>query len=162
MKSFWPQAETRSWKSLSAQAWKFCWDRTLYATEIYLINPFKYDIWYHKILCVDLRFLRIITIFALLFNITINILCLHHFIFWRVTNILMYWYNSVDSLCPSDTIWVNRTCSTLIQVNACCLRVSNHYMNQNWLTSSEVVHLRAISPEIIKKSILGKCLKIAH
>ena len=40
-------------------------------------------------------------------------------------------------LWPSDGIWWHRSGSTLAQVMACCLRATNHYLNQCWLTISE-------------------------
>ena len=45
---------------------------------------------------------------------------------------------SINSLVPGDTIWRNRTMSTLVQVMACCLRPPSHYLNQCWLITSKV------------------------
>ena len=45
----------------------------------------------------------------------------------------------VNSLWPSDTIWRQRSRSTLVQVMACCLKAPSHYLNQCWLIISEVL-----------------------
>ena len=42
----------------------------------------------------------------------------------------------VNSLWPSDTIWRQRSGSTLAQVMACCLTAQGHYLNQYWLIVS--------------------------
>ena len=39
---------------------------------------------------------------------------------------------------PSDTIWRQRSGSTLAQVMACCLTAPSHYLNQCWRIISEV------------------------
>ena len=39
----------------------------------------------------------------------------------------------LNSLWPSDTIWQQRSGSTLAQIMACCLTASGHYLNQCWL-----------------------------
>ena len=44
----------------------------------------------------------------------------------------------VNSLWPSDTIWRQRSWSTLAQVTACCLTTPRHYLNQCWLVISKV------------------------
>ena len=44
----------------------------------------------------------------------------------------------VNSLWPSDTIWRQRSGSTLAQVMACCLMAPSHYLNQCWLIISKV------------------------
>ena len=44
----------------------------------------------------------------------------------------------INSLWPSDAIWRQRSGSTLVQVMACCLTAPSHYLNQCWLTISEV------------------------
>ena len=44
----------------------------------------------------------------------------------------------LNSLWPSDTIWWQRSGSTLAQVIACCLTAPSHYLNQCWLIISEV------------------------
>ena len=44
----------------------------------------------------------------------------------------------LNSLWPSDTIWRQRSGSTLAQVMACCWTAPSHYLNQCWLTISEV------------------------
>ena len=43
-----------------------------------------------------------------------------------------------DSLWPSDAIWCWGSWSTLVQVMACCLMASSHYLNQCWLIICEV------------------------
>ena len=45
---------------------------------------------------------------------------------------------TINSLCPSDTIWRQRSGSTLAQVMPCCLTAPSHYLNQCWLIISEV------------------------
>ena len=47
-------------------------------------------------------------------------------------------YRSINSLWSSDTIWRQRSGSTLAQVMACCLTAPSHYLNQCWLIISEV------------------------
>ena len=44
----------------------------------------------------------------------------------------------VNSLCPGDAIWRQRSGSTLAQVMACCLTAPSHYLNQCWLIINEV------------------------
>ena len=48
-------------------------------------------------------------------------------------------WNPVNSLWPSDTIWRQRSGSTLAQVMACCLTAPSHYLNQCWLIISKVL-----------------------
>ena len=43
----------------------------------------------------------------------------------------------IDSLRPSDAIWRWRSCSTLVQVMACCLTAPSHFLNQWWLIISK-------------------------
>ena len=45
---------------------------------------------------------------------------------------------SFNSFWPSDTIWWKRYGATLSHVMACCLMAPSHYLNQCWLTISEV------------------------
>ena len=49
-----------------------------------------------------------------------------------------------------------------IHVMACCLTAPSHYMNQCWPAIFEVIHLRAVSWEMLKMSITKLCLKITH
>ena len=49
------------------------------------------------------------------------------------------WWSLVNSLWPSDTVWLHRSGSTLAQVMACCLMAPSHYLNQCWLMISEVL-----------------------
>ena len=44
----------------------------------------------------------------------------------------------VNSLWPSNAMWLHRTMSILAQVMACCLMAPSHYLNQFWLSISEV------------------------
>ena len=46
------------------------------------------------------------------------------------------WY--LNSLWPSDTIWRQRSGSTLAQVMACCITAPSHYLNQRCLIISKV------------------------
>ena len=43
-----------------------------------------------------------------------------------------------NSLRPRDAIWRHKSGSTLARVMACCLTAPSHYLNQCWLTISEV------------------------
>ena len=45
----------------------------------------------------------------------------------------------LNSLWPSDTIWRQRSGSTLAQAMACCLTAPSHYLNQCWLIISGVL-----------------------
>ena len=53
---------------------------------------------------------------------------------------LRHWKPSkiLNSLWPSDTLWCQRSGSTLAQVMACCLMAASQYLNQCWLIISEV------------------------
>ena len=42
-------------------------------------------------------------------------------------------HHVLNSLWPSDTIWQQRSVSTMAQVTACCLTAPSHYLNQCWL-----------------------------
>ena len=44
----------------------------------------------------------------------------------------------INSLLPSDDIWCQWSWSTLVQVMACCLMTTSHYLNQCWLESTSV------------------------
>ena len=44
-----------------------------------------------------------------------------------------------NSMGPSDAIWHWRSCSTMVQVMACCLTAPSHYLNQCWLIISKVL-----------------------
>ena len=46
--------------------------------------------------------------------------------------------NMLNSLWPCDTIWRQRSGSTLAQVMAFCLMAPSHYLNQCWLIISKV------------------------
>ena len=64
---------------------------------------------------------------------------------------------------PSDTIWRQRSMSTLAQIMACCLTAPSHYLNQCWLITSGangILH-RAISYELLNNQINEVSLKIA-
>ena len=45
----------------------------------------------------------------------------------------------INLLGPCNTIWRQRSRSTLTQVMACCLMAPSHYLNQCWLMISEVL-----------------------
>ena len=45
----------------------------------------------------------------------------------------------VNTLMPNETIWYDRSGSTLPQVMACCLMAPSHYLNQCWLLFAEVL-----------------------
>ena len=49
---------------------------------------------------------------------------------------VLQWLYLINSLCPSDTIWRQRSGSTLAQVMACCLAAPSHYLNKCWLIIS--------------------------
>ena len=69
----------------------------------------------------------------------------------------------IDLFLPSDTIWQQRSWSTLAQVMAWCLMTPSHYLNKCWLTISKVQcdsHLSAISQEIPHPSIAKISLNI--
>ena len=90
---------------------------------------------------------------------------------FQVTEVKKFWPKSesfwmltpaINSLCPSDTIWWQRSGSTLAQVMAWCLTAPSHYLNQyinvDWSSAkSSDIHIRAISQEMPQPSI---CLKI--
>ena len=70
----------------------------------------------------------------------------------------------VISFWPSDTVWRQRSGSTLAQVMACCLMAPSQYLNQCWLIISDVQwhsyednFTRDASPSITKI-----CLKITY
>ena len=43
-------------------------------------------------------------------------------------------YTPINSLRPADVIWHLRYWPTSVQVMACCLMASSHYMNHSWFT----------------------------
>ena len=49
------------------------------------------------------------------------------------------WPSWINSLRPSDAIWLHRSRSTLAQVMAWCLMAPSHYLNQCWLIINEVM-----------------------
>ena len=62
------------------------------------------------------------------------------------------WFSKLNnSLWSNDAIWHHRTWSVLVQVMACCLLATSHYLNQYWLIISDI---RWHSSEDI---IIGKC-----
>ena len=66
-----------------------------------------------------------------------------------------------------DSLWPQRSASTLAQVMDCCLVAPNHYLNQCWLLISSVlrfndIHLRAISQPMPKLLFCIMSLKIIH
>ena len=73
------------------------------------------------------------------------------------------WGRWVNSLRPSDTIWRQKSGSTLAQVMACCLTAPSHYLNQCSLiitVKSNDIHIRVISQEMPQPSITKIYLKI--
>ena len=46
-------------------------------------------------------------------------------------------HNMINSVWPSDAIWLHRSESTLAQVMACCPTAPSHYLNQCWLIINE-------------------------
>ena len=66
----------------------------------------------------------------------------------------------INSLWPSDTIWRQRSGSTLTQVMAWCQAIT--WTNVDWSSAkSSDSHIRAISQQIPQPSITKICLKIA-
>ena len=68
-------------------------------------------------------------------------------IIWGISLLIqIYFYISskkfnmrrVNTLRPSDDIWRYRSGSTLVQVMARCLVVTNHYLNKCWLITTKV------------------------
>ena len=57
---------------------------------------------------------------------------------WSILSIPSLIQALLNSLWPSDTIWRQRSGSTLAQVMACCLMAPSHYLNQCWHISSKV------------------------
>ena len=61
---------------------------------------------------------------------------------WSTTmnleNLYTLWPFHVNWLWHSDSIWRQRSGSTLAQVRACCLTAPSHYLNQYWLNISKV------------------------
>ena len=55
---------------------------------------------------------------------------------WRYAFGVTIWLNS---LWPCGAIWRHRAWSTLVQVMSCFLTAPSHYLNQCWLTVSEVL-----------------------
>ena len=72
-----------------------------------------------------------------------------------------WWANS---LCLGDAMWRHKSGSTLAQVMACCPRTPSHYLHKCWSTSLRFgdIHLRGISQEMLKVSILVMSLKTAN
>ena len=69
-------------------------------------------------------------------------------------------WSYVNSLRPSNTVWQQRTGSTLAQVKACCLTALGHCLNQCLFIASGI-HLRALSWEDMKIPPTEARLKIA-
>ena len=62
----------------------------------------------------------------------------------RVTHISVskachHWPQCINSLWPSDTIWWQRSGSTLAPVMDCCQTAPNHYLNHCWLIINNVL-----------------------
>ena len=45
----------------------------------------------------------------------------------------------INSLWPSEAMWLHKTGATLVQVMPCCLTTPSHYLNQYLLITSEVL-----------------------
>ena len=72
---------------------------------------------------------------------------------------------TVNSLRPSDTIWWQRSGSSLAQVMACCLTAPSHCLNQCWLiinNHSRNIHLWASSQELPQSLITQIIWKIKY
>ena len=69
-----------------------------------------------------------------------------------------------NSSWPSDAIWRQGSESTLAQVMVCCFTAPSHYWTTVDLSSvrSCGIHLRTISQEMLKMSILDMSLKIIN
>ena len=63
-------------------------------------------------------------------------------------------------LWPTDTIWRQRSRSTLAQVMACCLAASNHYFSQCF-SSNMFSCMIAISQEMLINLIRNMCSEIS-
>ena len=63
----------------------------------------------------------------------------------------------VNSWLPSDTIWQQRSGSTLAQVMVCCLKVPSHCLKQCWLVRN-VVWPTSNSKEMLRNLIHNMCL----
>ena len=55
------------------------------------------------------------------------------FCFW-----VLNWWQTINSLRPSYSIWRHGSGSILAQVMACCLMAPSHYLNQCWLIICKV------------------------
>ena len=60
----------------------------------------------------------------------------------------------LNTLCPSNAIWWHRSRSTLVQVMACWLTATSHYLHQCWLIINKVLYQRAISQENVLKLLM--------
>ena len=82
-----------------------------------------------------------------LWNSTQNILPIHCKI-WLLYNIDIlrahkcFWNcpQCFNPLWPSDTIWHQRSWSTLVELMTYCLTAPSHYLHQCWLTISKILH----------------------
>ena len=64
---------------------------------------------------------------------------------------------------PSDTMWHHRSLSTMVQVMACCVTATSHYLNHCWLISGVYgSHLMVISEENCNISIHKMILKFTY
>ena len=73
--------------------------------------------------------------------------------------IILYFINSLR---PSDAIWLQGYGSTLVQVMACCLTAPSHYLDQRWLFFCKVWHLAKGVIIIWRSGDTNKWNKIKH
>ena len=60
-------------------------------------------------------------------------------VYWICKNGTLMWAHRLNTLWPSDTLWRHKSGTTLAQVMDCCLAAPNHYLNQCWLLTNEVL-----------------------
>ena len=72
--------------------------------------------------------------------------------------------HAINSLWPRVDMLRHKFQSTLAEVMACCLTAPSHYLTKCCLSTmrSGGFHLRLISQEMLKKSILDRSLKITY
>ena len=62
----------------------------------------------------------------------------HYDVTVMCTFICIFIFGHWNPLWPNDAIWRHRSGSTLVQVLACCLTASSHYLDQSWLIISKI------------------------
>ena len=102
-----------------------CWIPILKPCILYSTTQKCSDLqWYrgcHKLHCNE------IYLYLLMFNLR-----------YKVLVDIYQWCSFCYSLWPNDTIWWQRSGSTLAQVMACFLMAPSHFLNQCWFTISKV------------------------